>query len=40
MKDFGMLIYLYLDVDECWLTYSMPQQRFKLHISLNYANIE
>ncbi len=30
-----ILIYLYFDVDECWLTSSMPQQRLKLQISLN-----
>ncbi len=34
-----MFIYIYLNVDECWLTSSMPQQRFKLHILLNYAQI-
>ncbi len=32
-----MLTYIYHNVDDCWLTSSMPQQRFKLHISLNYA---
>ncbi len=36
----AMITYIYLDVDECWLTPSMPQQRVKLQISLNYANIE
>ncbi len=40
MRDLAMLTYIYYDVDECWLTHSVTQQRFKLHISLNYANIE
>ncbi len=39
-KDLAMLTYIYLNVDECWLTSSMRQQRFKLQISLHYANIE
>ncbi len=34
-----MLTYIYLNVGECWLTSSMPQQMFKLQISLNYGNI-
>ncbi len=34
-----MLTYIYLNVDECWLTSSMPEQRYQLQISLNYANI-
>ncbi len=36
----AMLTYIYLNVDECWLTSSMRQQRFKLQISFHYANIE
>ncbi len=28
-----MLTYIYLNLDECWLTTSMPQQRFKLYLS-------
>ncbi len=39
-RDLAILIYIYLDVNECLLTSSMPQQRFNLQISLNYANIE
>ncbi len=35
-----MLAYIYLNVDECWLTSSRPQKRVSLQISLNYANIE
>ncbi len=35
----SMLTYIYLKVDECWLTSSMHQQRFKLHMSFNYAVI-
>ncbi len=35
-----MLTYTYLNVDECCLSSSMPEQRFKFQISLNYANIE
>ncbi len=35
-----MLNYIYLDVDDCRITSSMPKQRFKLQTSLNYANIE
>ncbi len=34
-----MLTYIYLNVNECLLLSSMPQQRLKLHISLNYGNI-
>ncbi len=34
-----MLTYIYFNVDECWLTSSMPQQRFKLQILFNYAVI-
>ncbi len=36
-RDWAMLSYIYLNVDECCLTSSMPQQRFKLEIVLNYA---
>ncbi len=32
-------IQIYLNVDDCWLTSSMPQQMFKLQILLNYAVI-
>ncbi len=39
-RDLAMVTYIYLNVNECWLTSSMPQQRFKLQISLNYAHIE
>ncbi len=35
-----MLTYIYLDVHECGFPSSMPQQRFKLQISVHYANIE
>ncbi len=35
-----MLTYIFLNVNECWLTSSMPQQMFKLQISLNYVNIK
>ncbi len=38
-KDLAMFTYIYRNVDECWLTSSMPQQRFKLQILLNYAVI-
>ncbi len=34
-----MFTYKYLDVDEFWLTSSMPQERFKLQIGLNYTVI-
>ncbi len=34
-----MLTYIYLNVDECWLTSPMPKQMFKLQIVLNYAVI-
>ncbi len=30
-----MFTYIYLNVHECWLTFSMPQQRFKLRILIN-----
>ncbi len=35
-----MFTYKYLDVDECWLKSPMPQQSFKLQMSLNFATIE
>ncbi len=34
-----MFTYIYLNVDECWLTWSMPQQIFNLYILLKYAVI-
>ncbi len=34
-----MFTYIYLNVDGCWLTSSMPQESFKVHILLNYALI-
>ncbi len=37
--DLAMFTYIYLNVDECCLKSSMPQQRFKLQILLNYAVI-
>ncbi len=30
-------IYMYLNVDVCWLTSSMPQQMFKPQIYHNYG---
>ncbi len=38
-RDIAMLTYIYLNVDDCWLTSSMPQQTFKIQIVLNYAVI-
>ncbi len=38
-RHLSMLTYIYLDVDECWLTSSMSEQMFKLQISLNYGTI-
>ncbi len=38
-RDLAMLSYLNLNVDDCWLTSSMPQQMFKLQILLNHAVI-
>ncbi len=38
-KDLAMFTYIYLNMDECWLTSSMPQQRFKFQILLTYAVI-
>ncbi len=34
-----MFTYIYFNVDEWWLTSSVPQQSFKLQILLNYAVI-
>ncbi len=34
-RHLAMLTYIYLNVDECGLTSSMPQQRFKRQICLN-----
>ncbi len=39
-RDLVMVTYIDLNVDECWLISSMPQQRFKLQLSLKYVNIE
>ncbi len=39
-RGLAMVTYICFNVDECWLTSSMPQQTFKLQISLNYAYIE
>ncbi len=38
-RDLAMFIYIYLNMDECWLSSSMPQQRFKLQLLLKYAVI-
>ncbi len=38
-SDLAMLTYIYLNVDDCRLTSSMPQQRFKHQTWLNYAVI-
>ncbi len=38
-RDLAMFTYIYLNVDDCWLTSFMPQQRFKLQSLLNYAVI-
>ncbi len=36
-RDLAMITYIYPNVDDCWwLTSSIPQQRFKLYILLNY----
>ncbi len=35
-KHLVVLTYIYFNVDEWWLTSSMPQQRVKLQIVLNY----
>ncbi len=34
-RDLDMLTYTYLNVNDCWLTSSMSQQRFKLQLLLN-----
>ncbi len=34
-----MLTYVYINVDECRITSSMLQQRFKLQIPLNYGKM-
>ncbi len=34
-----MFTYIYLNVNDCWLTSSMPEQWFKLQILLDYAVI-
>ncbi len=34
-----MLTYIYLNVDKCYLASPMQQQRFKMHMSLNYGVI-
>ncbi len=39
-RDLAMFTLIYLNVDDCWLTSSMPQQMFKLQILLNYAVIQ
>ncbi len=36
-RDLAMFTYIYVNVDKCWLTSSMPQQMFKLQILLIYA---
>ncbi len=38
-RDLAMLTYIYLNMDDCWLTSPMPQQMFKLQMLLNYALI-
>ncbi len=38
-RQLSILTYTYLNVDECWLTYSMHKHKFKLHIYLKYAVI-
>ncbi len=35
-----MLTYTYLNVNECSLTFSVPQQKFKLQIPLNYGKLK
>ncbi len=39
IRDLVMLTYIYLNVDDCWLTSHMPQKIFKLQMLLNYAVI-
>ncbi len=38
-RDLAMLTYIYFNVDDCLLTYSIQQQRFKLQIVINYVVI-
>ncbi len=38
-RDLALFAYIYLNVDECWLTSSMLEQRFKLQIVINYVVI-
>ncbi len=38
-RDLAMFTYIYLNVDECWLISSIPQQKFKLQILHNYPVI-
>ncbi len=33
-RDIAMLTYIYRNMDKCWLTSSMSQQKFKLQIYL------
>ncbi len=37
--DLAMLTYTYLNVDDYWLTSSMPKQRIKFQSVFNYAVI-
>ncbi len=39
-RHLSMLTYIYLNVDECSLTSFVPQQSFKLQISLNYGKLK
>ncbi len=36
-RHLSMLTYIHLNVDECWLTSSMPHQRFKLKLSVMFG---
>ncbi len=38
-KDLVMFTYIYLNVDECWLKFSMPQQMINLQLLFSYAVI-
>ncbi len=38
-KHLSMLAYMYINIDECSLRSSTHQHNFKIHISLNYADI-
>ncbi len=38
-RELAMLTYIYFNVDDRLLTYSIPQQRFKLQIVINYVVI-